>query len=74
MPVGHALLVQVMSSLAVVVNAFGGHTVHESALEKVTNGFDINVPGEQHPKRPVTDYDSHWPPHKVRLNPLFKNT
>ena len=73
-----------MSSLAVMVNAFKGHAVHESASEKATNGLDKNVPGEQHPKRPppkslfglfkFKDKDSHLPPHNVRVKPLFRNT
>jgi hypothetical protein len=43
------------------------------------------VPGEQHPTRAVLDpvslnafkvpgKDSHWPPHKVRVKPLLRNT
>ena len=38
------------------------------------------LPAPQHPSRPVTvkklteDNDSHWPPHKVRLKPLSRNT
>jgi hypothetical protein len=48
------------------------------------NGFKLgcamNVPGEQHPKRPVDvkplfeDKVCHWPPHKVRPKPLDLNT
>jgi len=43
-------------------------------------GFAMNVPGEQHPKRPVVakklmpDKAAHWPPHKVRVKPLSRNT
>ena len=71
-----------MSSLAMVVNAFEGHAVHESASEKATNGFDMKVPGEQHPKRAVLDpnslnaltlpvKDTHVPPQSVRVKPLL---
>ena len=78
-------MVQVMSSLAVVVSAFEGHAVHESASEKATNGFDMKEPLGQQPERAVLDprlsnalfvpvRDCHAPPHKVRLNPLLKNT
>jgi hypothetical protein len=42
-----------MSSLAMVVNAFEGHAVHESVSEKATNGFDMKEPIGQQPKRPV---------------------
>ena len=84
-PVGHTLLVQVMSSLAMVVNAFEGHAVHESASKKVTNGFDMKEPIGQHPKRAVLDprllnalllpvKDSHVPPQSVRVKPLLENT
>ncbi len=41
----------------------------------------MNVPGGQHPKWPPLDIKelsednaSHWPPHKVRVKPLFENT
>ena len=46
-------MVQVMSSLTVVVNAFEGHAVHDSATEKATKGFDMKEPIGQQPKRPV---------------------
>ena len=38
-----------------VVNAFEGHAVHESASEKATNGFDMKEPLGQQPKRAVLD-------------------
>ena len=74
-----------MSSLATVVNAFEGHAVHESASEKAANGFDMKELIGQQPERAVLDprllnalfvpvRDCHAPPHKVRLNPLLKNT
>ena len=69
---------QVMSSLAMVVNAFEGHAVHELACEKATNGFDMKEPIGQQPKRPVDvkplslpGWDCHLPPHNVRLKPLL---
>jgi hypothetical protein len=73
--------VQVMSSLAMVVNAFEGHAVHESASEKATNGFDMKELIGQQPTRAVLDprllnalsapaRDCHAPPHNVRLKPL----
>jgi hypothetical protein len=43
------------------------------------SGDDINEPTGQHPRRPARDAvgtalkDSHAPPHKVLLNPLFSN-
>ena len=43
-------------------------------------GFAMNVPGGQHPKRPVEvkslcgDKTCHWPPHNVRVKPLPENT
>ena len=42
-------------------------------------GFAMNVPGGQHPKRPVevnqpAGTDCHCPPHSVRVKPLFMNT
>ena len=68
-----------------VVNAFEGHVVHESATEKATNGFDMKELIGQQPERAVLDprllnalfvpvRDCHAPPHKVRLNPLSTNT
>jgi len=69
-----------MSSLAMVVNAFEGHAVHELASEKATNGFDMKLPGGQQPYRAVLEpvlppvqsvlKVVHLPPHKVRLKPL----
>jgi hypothetical protein len=47
--------VQVMSSLAMVVNAFEGHAVHESASKKATNGFDMKELIGQQPTRAVLD-------------------
>jgi hypothetical protein len=38
-----------------VVNAFVGHAVHESASEKATNGFDMKELIGQQPKRAVLD-------------------
>ena len=44
------------------------------------SGSFMNVPASQHPSRPVVvkrlleDNACHWPPHKVRENPLFWNT
>ena len=41
-----------------------------------SNGEDMNVPGAQHPKRPVDGKKlvplkvSHLPPHSVRVKPL----
>ena len=79
-----------MSSLAVVVNAFEGHSVHESASEKATNGFDMKEPIGQQPTRAVLDpkssnafidflycvpvKDSHAPPQSVRVKPLLWST
>jgi hypothetical protein len=74
-----------MSSLAMVVNAFVGHAVQESASEKATNGFDMKELIGQQPKRAVLDpnawnallypvKDSHVPPQSVRVKPLFLNT
>ncbi len=77
-----------MSSLAMVVNAFNGHAVHESATEKATNGFDMKEPIGQQPTRAVLDprllnalfalfapvKDCHAPPHNVRLKPHNRNT
>ena len=40
----------------------------------------MKLPAGQHPSRPVDvkllldDNDCHWPPHNVRLKPLFWNT
>ena len=77
---------QVISSLAVVVNAFEGHAVHELASEKATNGFDMKEPIGQQPKRAVldpklvtvnalvlslSDKACHAPPHNVRVKPLL---
>ena len=44
-----------MSSLAMVVNAFEGHAVHESASENATNGFDMKELIGQQPIRAVLD-------------------
>ena len=68
-----------------VVNAFGGHAVHESATEKATNGFDMKELIGQQPERAVLDpnslnaltlpvKDTHVPPQSVRVKPLFLNT
>ena len=71
---------QVMSSLAMVVLAFKGHAVHESVMEKTTNGFDMKEPIGQQSKRAVLDpilknalfvaRDCQAPPHNVRVKPL----
>ena len=68
-----------------VVNAFEGHAVHESASEKAMNGFDMKEPLGQQPERAVLDpnslnaltlpvKDTHVPPQSVRVKPLSLNT
>ena len=80
---GH-LPLQLISSFSTVVKEdeeFAGHSEQEcSTVNGVTNGWDMNLPGGQHPRR-VFEPDRTFPdnmlyvsPHKVRLNPLLKNT
>ena len=70
-----------MSSLAFDPYRPTGQLSHDVALSNGSKfGCAMNVPGEQHPKRPVDvrsflDFcPSHWPPHNVRVNPLPPNT
>jgi len=78
LPLVPQLLLQlVMSSSTVDPYCPTGQVSQAVALE---NGFKVgcamNVPGEQHPKRPVDPYMlngfkvCHLPPHNVRLKPL----
>jgi len=78
---------EVSSLLALYVPLSQGaqEPVGEMAVENGSKlGCAMNVPGRQHPKRPVDvkslpgdgveDKACHWPPHKVRLKPLLENT
>jgi hypothetical protein len=75
----------VMSSSTVDPYCPLGQASQAVALENgLKVGFAMNVPGEQHPKRPVIYKEfpvlppplkaCHWPPHSVRLKPLSINT
>jgi hypothetical protein len=79
LPLVPQLLLQlVMSSSTVDPYCPTGQASQAVALENGFKvGFAMNVPGEQHPKRPVEvkplseDNDCHLPPHNVRLKPLL---
>ena len=83
-PAAQSDLHPVMSSLTADPYCPTGQASQAVASE---NGFKLgcamNVPAEQHPKRPVDvkpliedgpAKDSHLPPHNVRVKPLWENT
>ena len=78
------LPLQLISSFSTVVKEVeesAGHSEQEcSTVNGVTNGWDMKLPGGQHPRR-AFEPDRTPPnnvlyllPHKVRLNPLLENT
>ena len=77
------LPLQLISSFSTVVKEVeepAGHSEQEcSTVNGVTNGWDMKLPGGQHPRRafePDSGYANmlYLSPHKVRLNPLLENT
>ena len=82
-PVGH-LPLQLISSFSTVVkedDKAAGHSEQECSIENgATNGWDMKLPGGQHPRRAFEPDDRtlsnvlYLSPHKVRLNPLPSKT
>ena len=81
-PFGH-LPLQLISSFSTVVKEDeepAGHSEQEcSTVNGVTNGWDMKLPGGQHPRRAFEPNRTllsvlYLSPHKVRLNPAELNT